>query len=238
MIRKIINSFGFDFCRIGKKRLGRNFDADLQAITLPDGDIFDVGANTGRAARHLAGLFPQSRIWSFEPCKESFDVLCASQDLTSIRKFHCAVGASDKKAVLNKFAGSELNSLLARTTQADQFIDPSSISEAGNEEITVNRLDTITAENRISRISLLKVDTQGYELEVLKGSSGLLAAGNIDVIQLEVNFSPLYQHQPSFSDILDHLSPLNYGLVGLYDVSRNDNGCMKWCDALFKRDLK
>lgn len=61
-IRQIANSHSYDFCKVGKERLGRMLELDLVAIARPDGDIMDVGANTGRAARHLTRLFPVSRI--------------------------------------------------------------------------------------------------------------------------------------------------------------------------------
>lgn len=235
-IRQIANSHGYDFCKVGKERLGRMHELDLVALAKSDGDIMDVGANTGRAARLLTRLFPASRIWSFEPCKASYDELRQSQDLAHVKAFHCAIGATDGVAILNKFNGSELNSILPRTAQADSFIDPTSIKEAGSEDVKMRRLDSVARENGIQRISFLKIDTQGFELEVLKGSSELLAAGCIDLIQVEVNFVPLYQHQPTFCDILEYLSGFGYGLIGLYDVSRSKKGSIRWCDAVFKLD--
>lgn len=235
-IRQIANSRGYDFCKVGRNRLGRILELDLVALTRPDGDIFDVGANTGRAARLITGLFPNSRLWSFEPCKESYDELCRSQDLAHVKAFNCAVGATDGDAILNKFNGSELNSILDRTDDADKYIDPTSIQKSGTENVKVRRLDTIAKEKGISTISFLKIDTQGFDLEVLKGASELLATGSIGLIQVEVNFAPLYQDQPAFSELLNYLNGYHYGLVGLYEAIRQDNGCIKWCDALFKLD--
>ena len=58
----------------------------------------------------------------------------------------------------------------------------------------------------------------------------------VNGIQVEVNFAPLYQDQPAFSELLNYLNGYHYGLVGLYEAIRQDNGCIKWCDALFKLD--
>lgn len=235
-LRQFANRQGYDFCRVGKNRLGRILELDLLTLTNADGDIFDVGANTGRAARLISQLFPQARIWSFEPCKASFDELCNSPGLSHVKAFHCAVGAADGEAVLNKFNGSELNSILQRTENADQFIDPVSIEKSGLENIKVRKLDSLAKEHHIKKISFLKIDTQGFDLEVLKGASEFLAAGKIGTIQIEVNFAPLYGGQPTFSDILNYLATHHYSLVGLYEEIRGENGCIKWCDALFKRD--
>lgn len=232
-MRKALNIFGYDFCKVGKKRLGRNLDIDLKAIINPHGNIFDVGANTGRAARHLRSLFPLSVIWSFEPTRESYEILRNEMSSSKNKVYNFALGSNDGTALLHKFHGSELNSLLAKASNSDLFIDPVSIREAGLEDVFVKTIDSVAQENAILQISLLKIDTQGYELEVLKGAANLLSNKDIKAIFLEVNFISLYQDQPSFGEILDYLSKFGYGLIGLYDCNRNQNGCIKWCDALF-----
>src|SRR5688572_29817207 len=128
-VRQVANRFGFDICRVGRERLGRLLSADLVELAPKKGLILDVGANTGRSARYFSNLFPNHEIWSFEPGAQAFADLTAAPDLAKVKKFKLALGDRDGVATLNKFGGSEMNSLLARSADADRFIpDPASIS--------------------------------------------------------------------------------------------------------------
>jgi FkbM family methyltransferase len=234
LLRRTANRAGIDICRVGHQRLGRLLDVDLVQLSPPDGPIFDVGANTGRAARWFSRVFPGRQIWSFEPGKKAFDLLATAPDLQHVKKFNLALSDQDGAALLNVFQGSDLNSLLPRGASAERYLDPESISQRGAEQVQTIRLDTFCRQQQVSRIALLKIDTQGFELHVLRGAEQLLNAGGVEVIQLEVNFSPLYQGQPTLSSLYDFISRFGFGLIGLYDVSRDRNGCLKWCDAVFK----
>jgi len=234
LLRTTANRLGIDVCRIGPKRLGRNLALDLNALAPKNPLIFDVGANNGRAARWFTRAFPASPVWSFEPGTQAFEELAAAPDLAHVKKFKLALSDTDGEATLKCFNGSELNSLLPREKIADSFIDPGSIVPAGTQPVKTIRLASFVAEHQVGEIGLLKLDTQGFELHVLRGGEPLLRAGKVRLIQLEINFSPLYQGQPPLSEIYDYLTKLGFGMVGFYDVNRDDHGCMKWCDAVFK----
>jgi Methyltransferase FkbM domain len=64
--------------------------------------------------------------------------------------------------------------------------------------VTVTTLDEYCAANGIERIDLLENDTQGYELEVLRGAESLMAAGRIRLVYLELIFSEMYEGLPPF----------------------------------------
>jgi FkbM family methyltransferase len=233
-IRRTANRLGFDVCRIGPARLGRNLSADLVALAPKNAVIFDVGANTGRAARHFSEIFPGNEIWSFEPGTEAFDKLSVSPELKHVKKFKIALSDQNGRGTLNIFGGSELNSLLPRESSADRYLDPASIASTGSESVSTVRLDTFCDQHRVPEIGLLKLDTQGFELHVLRGAERMLGAGKVKLIQLEINFSPLYKGQPQLSQICDFLIQCGFGLIGLYDSRRDAQGCIQWCDAVFK----
>jgi hypothetical protein len=130
-------------------------------------------------------------------------------------------------------SGSELNSLLAPSSSAVEFIDPVSIACQGQCEIQMATLDAFCAEAGIECIDLLKIDTQGTELSVLRGSSEMLHKGAIKTIFLEVNFVQLYEGQDSFAEILSWLDPLRYSFVSFYEPAFSEEGFLKWADALF-----
>jgi FkbM family methyltransferase len=234
--RHVANRFGFDICRVGRERLGRLLTADLVELTPKEGIILDVGANTGRAARYFSGLFPKHEIWSFEPGSEAFAELKAAPDLTGVKKFNLGLSDRDGTGTLNKFSGSEMNSLFQRTSTAELFVpDPACISPKGTEEVEIIKLDTFCERHNVTAVALLKIDTQGHDLAVLRGAERLLTSGKVQVIQCEINFSPLYEGQPTMGEICSFLNSMGFGMVGLYDTARDRFGCLKWCDGLFRR---
>lgn len=101
--------------------------------------------------------------------------------------------------------------------------------------ISITTLDAFAAEHKVGIIDLLKIDVQGYELEVLKGASLMLSSGRIRVIVLEVNFAPLYERQASFEEISTFLQSNGFHLSCLYDFAFSTRKELMWCEALFCR---
>jgi FkbM family methyltransferase len=231
-LRHAANRVGFDWCRVGPSRMGRVLEVDLHTLSPDGGLIVDVGANTGRAARLFSKMFPGSPIWSFEPGVEAFRELSDAGDLGHVKKFNLALSDTDGSATFNIFHGSQLNSLLVNEP-AGQRLDPELIPK-GTAQVQTVRLDTFCEQQKVSKIEILKLDTQGYELHVLRGAERLLKAGGIKLVYLEVNFIPLYQGQPSPAEIFSMMAQFGYGLIGYYDASRDVNGTIKYCDFLFK----
>ena len=233
-LRHAANRVGFDFCRVSRSRMGRVLAVDMHILSPDGGLIFDVGANTGRAARLFSGIFPGSPIWSFEPGAEAFKELSDAEDLRHVKKFNMALSDSDGSATLHIFYGSQLNSLLPHEA-AGQRHDPELIPQ-GTTQVQTMRLDTFCERQHVSKIEILKLDTQGFELHVLRGAERLLRSGAINLIYLEVHFVPVYQGQPAIADIFRVMSQFGFGLIGYYDASRNSDGSIKCCDFLFKRN--
>jgi len=232
-LRIAINRLGFDVCRVGRESLGRILPLDLDSLAKGPEIIFDVGANTGRAARFYLKHFPRATVYSFEPFQQSFEALRADGRLASVKAFNVALGSKSEEAMLHSFEGSELNSLLALDPKASMFLDADRLESRREVSVRVSTLDDFCEEHSIRRIDILKIDTQGYDLEVLRGARDLLASKRVRVIQVEANFVSLYCGQPRFGELVEHLSEAGYGLVGLYDVARNPAGDMKWADAVF-----
>lgn len=232
-LRHAVNQLGFDVCRVGASRMGRVLEVDFHILSPKDGLIFDVGANTGRAARLFSRIFPGRPICSFEPGLEAFQELTAASDLPHVKKFNLALSDTDGDATLNLFQGSQLNSLLPQAAAGERH--DRELIPKGTTSIKTMRLDTFCEQQGISKIEILKLDTQGFELHVLRGAERLLSSGAIKLIYLEIHFVPLYQGQPTASDIFNVIDKFGYGLVGYYDASRNPDGSIKCCDLLFTK---
>ena len=109
--------------------------------------------------------------------------------------------------------------------------DPSRFSVMNTIEVEVKRMDSILPSDLI--IDLLKIDTQGSELDILIGAGDLL--NNTSIIECEVEFVPLYKNQPLFQDIENYLKEYNFKLVKFIRKVRWDSGTFVFGDALFKK---
>jgi hypothetical protein len=98
----------------------------------------------------------------------------------------------------------------------------------------VSTLDRYCAETGLTNIDHLKIDTQGYDLNVLKGAQSFLGSKNIGTVSVEIMFTEMYKGQPSFSDILSFLLSRDYQLLGVYDQNYLENR-LWYFNALFIR---
>jgi FkbM family methyltransferase len=197
--------------------------------------VFDVGANRGDRSRALARNFPTAQIHAFEPFPPTFEVL--SRETAAEPRIRCvpvALSTTDGKASLHSNQSSETNSLLSTHERASDYSPPGTTGLLGNVEIQTKRLDTYCAEQRIERIDFLKVDCQGFDLQVLLGAGDLLNPKTLGAIFVEVLFVPLYEKQAYFEDIHRALTERGYGLVDLFDKKQGKpQPCLNWCDALY-----
>lgn len=99
------------------------------------------------------------------------------------------------------------------------------------ESITIEPLSKKINVSMLETPTLMKIDVQGFELEVLKGSVELF--DNIDYILIEVSFVQLYTGQALANEIVEFLLKHNYNLIGLYNMTYN-NGIAIQADFFFK----
>jgi hypothetical protein len=98
--------------------------------------------------------------------------------------------------------------------------------------VDVMTLDSFLAGQGIERVDILKSDTQGYELEILKGAENALRNNRIGLIYLELIFSPMYEGLPPLHEIFRHLAERNFSIVSIYEMQHQRN-LADWADALF-----
>jgi len=150
----------------------------------PAAVVFDVGANIGEYSKMVREHAPQAVIHAFEPHPASFAALQRAASTTGIIPHQIALGDTQGEIELFDYA-DEAGSQHASVFR--QVIEEVHRRPAESCKVRMETLDAITAELGISRIGLLKIDTEGNDLAVLKGARKLLDAGAIDVIQFEFN---------------------------------------------------
>lgn len=182
--------------------------------------VFDVGANEGQYHDFLRGEVGfNGRIWSFEPIPELAGQLQerAKAD-PGWRIFNTALGASAGTLPLNIMQSSDFSSFLApTTTHTTKFKDANIV--ARQQAVPVITLDSLWAEYASDLAGTgfyLKMDTQGFDLEVLKGSQASLA--RIAALQTELSITAIYDGMPSYVDVLQYLENNNFSPSAFFPV--------------------
>ena len=209
---------GYDLRRIA--RFGTDHLKDARKILQGRIEtVFDIGGNVGQTVRAFLPAFPNARIYSFEPDPGTFEQLQAAvKGEPRVSAVCAALGREPGNAQLHRFRMDQTNSLLPKAVGAEQYVyDKEYLEAAGVISVPVSTVADFCQQQGIARIDVLKIDTQGYELEVLNGARQLLTSGSISLIYLEVCFVPYYEGQPLFQDIYKFLYESGYRLVGLYE---------------------
>lgn len=196
--------------------------------------LIDVGAHIGEFGRLARSCGYKGEIVSFEPSSASFERLnrWARSD-PKWRTFNHALGSQHARVSLHLNAGSNFNSLLpARSAMMTRF---PSLTNTGSEEVAVERLCDVLDRLGIDEKEpiFLKSDTQGHDLEVLKGAGSRMQ--QINALLLEMSVQPIYEGAPSHWDTGAFVRQAGFEAYSYSSVSRDGNGGLIEYDALFKR---
>jgi FkbM family methyltransferase len=179
--------------------------------------IFDIGANVGQSTERFNAYFPSAAIWSFEPASEFYSELSNRfSNITSIRCERLAVGATEGEVELALTTWPTMNHV---ATQSEKL--PSPIAVKGLEKVAMTTLDKYCSRNNIPRIDFLKIDTEGFDLEVLRGTTSLISRGLISFIQCECSVTPDNRYHCSLETIRHFLEHLGHRLFGFYDQAED-----------------
>jgi len=226
-VKDLLRSAGIELKRVG---FGIDPMLDLRAILrrFPQPVVLDVGANEGQTALKMAEIAPAAKIFSFEPNSGVFEVLVKNtRHNPNIVPTRAAMGSAPGKATL-RVTGATVNASLL------DYDKPTGNDAVVREEVVeVRTLDAFCRERKIENISLLKVDAQGFDLEVLRGAGELFAGNRIAAVFVEVLFVPMYSGQASQQEIFNYLIEKGMKFSGFYGINREDDFYIHWCDALF-----
>jgi len=144
--------------------------------------VLDVGAHHGDYAKLVRSYSPNAQIYCFEPHPRSFQKLQEVAKTHNLVALALACAEASGKAVLFDLADND-GSLFASLYREMFDLHLGKPSCAHN--VSAISIDAFAESQGIERINLLKIDTEGAELDVLKGASGLIRAGKIDAVQFE-----------------------------------------------------
>jgi FkbM family methyltransferase len=182
------------------------FDLKRRLPSVRISTIFDVGANIGQSIRELHGEFPDAAIIAFEPSHDTFSRLKSNtKNIRCVALHNLAISSRKGQARFdNRSPVSEIHALAADQQNADLPL------------VDITTIDDFCKSNRIEQIDLLKIDTEGHDLEVLRGASQMLAHGSISIIVAECSMEVQSHRLISFFVLQAEMEKLGYGFFGLY----------------------
>lgn len=235
-LKRALRRFGVEVSRCDPRLSPPTVLARLLATQAVD-LVFDVGANVGNYGRELRDAGFKGRIVSFEPRKAAHAVLLekASRDPDWVVAPAMALGSAEREAEIN-IAGNSASSSIREMTGLHEQAAPES-RYVGKEDIKVRRLDSVFADYvGEARCPFLKIDTQGYELEVLDGAKACL--DSFAGVQAELSLSELYRGQTLWLDFALRLQREGFQLANLFPVfSDQATGRLLQVDGVFFRQL-
>lgn len=186
--------------------------------------VIDVGANSGGYGRFLREqVHYDGLIISFEPIPATAEACrrCAERygDWRVITK---ALGGRSGAAPINVARDSVFTSFLQPIAQQEAGFAARNVV-AGTEVVEIARLDELLPQLRVEhgfRNVFLKIDTQGYDREVLDGAGSSLA--EIGALQTELSVRQIYAGMPTWLTSLQYLGDRGFNITGMYPVSRDE----------------
>ena len=199
--------------------------------------VIDVGARVGDYGTLLRRAGYTGQIVSFEPVASNFAVLrqrCASDDGWTAYPY--ALGSSDEVSSINVMHESSFCSMLRPNDYGEQPFFLGNIVDH-QEEIQIRRLDRLFAEitRHIDNPRVyLKMDTQGWDLEVFRGVEGCLP--HIVALQSEMSVRPIYHGMPSCDQALTVYRSSGFVESAFFRVNRDQLWRLVEFDCVMVRD--
>jgi FkbM family methyltransferase len=199
----------------------------LSSLALPARPVVvDGGANKGNITARLLDVWPQASVVAFEPQPRLARKLAKRfRDNPRVAIRAMALGEQPDTLALSVLTRPTLSSLLAPSGIHDKYAGETlDVTETLN--VPVVRLDAV-----LTRVDVLKLDLQGFELPALRGASGLLPG--VSAVVAETARYPLYEGQALLPELEAFLVEFGLMLDGVYDFFRDASGRIASGDALF-----
>jgi FkbM family methyltransferase len=191
--------------------------------------IVDVGGANGYVCSLFAGAFPETKVYSFEPIKVSYDKLLAvSKQYPNIIPINKALGAANSTMDINVAHRVTSSSLFELNADGDDNFITQNISLTRKETIEISTLDTEIPDN--VNINLIKIDVQGFEIETLKGA--LKAMKRTHIILVELANHDYYKGGAKYYEVDEFLRAHDFELLSFIPSLRDKSRFLEW-DSIY-----
>ncbi len=193
--------------------------------------VLDVGANKGQFALFSRKTFPNCRIISFEPLSRPGHIFTRLFERDPKTRLVAAAIAPNSGAITMHITDQDDSSSPLELDESQQKIFSSRVVE--RRQVPCGPLKQFLAKGELGARTLLKIDTQGFELEVLHAAEELL--NDIEAIYCEASFLCLYKRQALASDVISYLKQKKFNLRGVYNLTVDEHAGPVQADMLFLR---
>jgi FkbM family methyltransferase len=198
--------------------VGKEFEPDnvtiLDLLCQKDSRVLDVGANIGMTALALSRICPRGQVAAIEPVPRTFQYLrqnVSQSGARNIKIFNFALGSSEGSVLMQGHSSNFACSFIA-----DHYTIPA--DDHFSQRVPVKRLDDIFSDLSLGRMDFMKVDVEGFELEVFAGAKEVLHSYQ-PIVFLEMNHWCLNIYRrisiPEFRERLTQIFPYIYAIDGL-----------------------
>jgi len=217
---------GYEVRRISGD-VGQNAFRDMQRLTKTSRRpvIIDAGANVGQSISQFRSHLDHPIIHAFEPSFAFSELQRRTSGIPDLHLNNFALGSKSGEMDLIENEYSTMSSLLEPSI--DCF---GRTKETRN--VAVRTLDDYCGKHSVTRIDILKSDTQGFDLEVIKGASQLLMRRRIHLVYMEIIFSDMYKGLPRLEKNYGFMAEHGFRLVSFYRFYYQHDRAA-WTDALF-----
>lgn len=168
--------------------------------------IFDVGGHVGEYTLKINELDPSITIYAFEPNPNTFLSLVQNTKHKNGKIIPVNIAMSSKEGDVTLYIDPSKNAV-----DSLYFFDNDQYKHTASKQVHCSTVDAYCKDNNIDRIDMLKIDTEGNDLEVMKGASRMIGDGKIGIIQFEFGLLNTYSHSYLY-DFSQFLNPFGYEL--------------------------
>lgn len=219
LARAEFERFAHDYSFAPNMKLGL---AEMAARGFCPQTIIDVGAFEGEWSKLARGIWPASHLVMIEPNLASSRVLMEVGKALNARLFGEVLGALDGQAVQFHTMGSGSSVLPERSRL------PRSVATRH-----LRRADSLL--KNVMSPALLKIDAQGYEINILEGATGFLPA--VEAILLEIAIIEINEGAPLFHDVIPFMKSIGFVTYEILEIHRRPlDGALNQIDIVFVRE--
>lgn len=192
--------------------------------------IIDVGAHRGESLKSFDKNAKEAFVYiGMEPNPDAYaDFKKVADEIKSDKsEIHCltsAVGNKDGKVKFLRTKESAVGGILPPVKGLADRVPTGDHHIAQEFEVDLVTVTTLVKKFNLTSIDVLKIDTEGYDLEVLKGAIEVIEAKLPKIVITEVFFVPYRQDQAYFWDIASFMEKNGYHFVNLYDTRDTSQG--------------
>ena len=181
--------------------------------------IFHIGAEDGSSCERYGSILKNPIIHAFEPRPDQNGIMESKfNNKKNIYLNNVAVGSKKEIKKFNQIISESYRG--GRSSFHKSTVDD--LSDQIQIDVQVITIDEYVNKNNIKKINLLKIDTQGYEDEVLKGAQETLKLNKIDIIETELIVGNMYEKTLSFNEIENLIYPYGYKIFAITNHHSNE----------------